>query len=96
MGSMIRHGILETKTLCSATTRPDIGRDFMAMPTVKDLVVDLPAVLRVDHLQLALGLSKAKAYELVHQQGFPVVRFGRAIRIPRDAFLQWLESQARG
>jgi len=68
----------------------------MAMPTVKDLAVDLPAVLRVDHLQQALGLSKAKAYELVHQHGFPAVRFGRAIRIPRDAFLQWLETQARG
>jgi hypothetical protein len=61
----------------------------MAMPTVKDLV-DLPAVLRVDHLRLALSFVKAKIW-LVHQQGFPVVRFGRAIRIPRDAFLQWLE-----
>jgi excisionase family DNA binding protein len=68
----------------------------MTMPTVRDLDDDLPAALRVDHLQQILGLSKAKAYELVHRHGFPAVRFGRAIRIPKDAFIQWLKAQACG
>jgi excisionase family DNA binding protein len=50
----------------------------------------------MEHIQKILGLSRLKAYELPHQQGFPVVRFGRAIRVPRDAFLKWLETQAGG
>jgi excisionase family DNA binding protein len=55
---------------------------------------ELPLVMRVEDVQRALLISRLKAYELVHQQGFPTVRIGRAIRVPRDAFLRWLEFQA--
>jgi excisionase family DNA binding protein len=55
---------------------------------------ELPLVMRVEDVQRALLISRLKAYELVHQQGFPTVRIGRAIRVPRDAFLRWLEAQA--
>jgi excisionase family DNA binding protein len=41
-----------------------------------------------------LGISRPKTYELAHTQGFPMVRFGRAIRIRREAFLRWLDQQA--
>jgi excisionase family DNA binding protein len=54
---------------------------------------ELPLVMRVEDLQRALLISRLKAYELVHQQGFPTVRIGRSIRVPRDAFLRWLEVQ---
>jgi len=55
---------------------------------------ELPLVLTMKHLQAITGLSKPKVYELAHTHGFPVVRFGRAIRVPREAFLRWLEAQA--
>ena len=65
----------------------------MAKPIVQNLD-ELPLVLTMTQIQQALNLSRQKAYELPHVKGFPVVRFGRAIRVPRDAFLKWLESQA--
>lgn len=59
-------------------------------------VDDLPLVLTIEHVRQALRISRQKAYELPHTKGFPAVRFGRAIRVPRDAFLKWLEMQAGG
>jgi excisionase family DNA binding protein len=71
------------------------GGEMIAASTVRHQD-ELPLVLTMEHIQKILGLSRLKAYELPHQQGFPVVRFGRAIRVPRDAFLKWLETQAGG
>ena len=53
----------------------------------------LPAVLTMRQVREILGLSRVKVYELTHRQGFPIVRFGRAIRVPREAFLRWLNEQ---
>jgi len=57
---------------------------------------ELPLVLTMKHVQEITGLSKPKVYELAHTRGFPVVRFGRALRVPREAFLRWLDKQAGG
>lgn len=57
---------------------------------------ELPAVLTVRQIQQLLGISKAKAYELVHRRNFPVIYFGKAIRVPKEALVKWLEQQARG
>lgn len=55
---------------------------------------ELPLVLTMNHVINIMGISKDTAYKLPHTEGFPVVRFGRAIRVPRDAFFVWLERQA--
>ncbi len=39
-----------------------------------------------------LNISLTAAYELSHRNDFPVCRFGGSIRIPKDAFLAWVES----
>jgi len=67
----------------------------MAAATVKD-VQELPVVLAMGQVQEFLGLSRPKTYELAHTAGFPVVKFGRAIRVPRDRLLAWLNAQANG
>jgi excisionase family DNA binding protein len=41
-----------------------------------------------------LELSKDPTYRLPHLKGFPAIRFGRTIRVPRDAFFRWLDDQA--
>jgi excisionase family DNA binding protein len=64
----------------------------MPIATVKD-VQDLPAVLKMAQLQQLLGISRPKAYDLAKRRGFPVVRFGRALRVPRDALMRWLDEQ---
>lgn len=40
-----------------------------------------------------LNISKSQAYELTHHKDFPVSRFGGAIRVPRELFLQWVQKQ---
>ncbi len=64
----------------------------MALATVKDIEA-LPAVLTLKIVQDVLGISRTKAYELAHTEGFPVVKFGRALRVPKAAFVRWLEAQ---
>jgi excisionase family DNA binding protein len=54
---------------------------------------ELPLVLTILDLQKVLGISRVMAYELVHRQGFPAVRIGRCIRVPRESLLKWLYSQ---
>ena len=47
--------------------------------------------LTVKEVQEYLSISQSKAYELSHRKDFPVCRLGGAIRIPRAAFLQWVQ-----
>ena len=53
-------------------------------------------VLTVSDLQREYGVSKNTAYDFVNQRGFPAIRFGRTIRIPRKAFEDWLAKQFDG
>jgi len=46
--------------------------------------------MSVEELSAMLGISMPKAYELVKQPGFPVIRVGARILIPIDAFKEWL------
>lgn len=49
--------------------------------------------LTVAEVRKFLNISQSAAYELSHSKDFPVCRFGSSIRIPRDAFLCWVESR---
>ena len=42
-----------------------------------------------------LHISLSKAYELTRRSDFPICRFGSVIRIPRDAFLAWVDQNTR-
>lgn len=57
---------------------------------------ELPFMLTVAQAQAVYGCSKKLMYDTVHRKDFPAIRLGRTIRIPRDAFLQWIEQQATG
>lgn len=52
------------------------------------------ATLSVQELAALLGISLPKAYELVKQPRFPVLKIGTRILIPVDAFKAWLISNA--
>lgn len=47
--------------------------------------------LTVANVGRYLNISQSKAYELAHRKDFPVCRFGGSIRIPREAFLSWVD-----
>ena len=52
------------------------------------------STMSVQELSIKLGISLSKAYELVKQPGFPVLRIGTRILIPIDAYKQWLADQS--
>ena len=54
---------------------------------------DLPLTLTAPEVSEVLGISRAAAYELVRSKGFPRMRIGTRILVPRDKFLQWIEDQ---
>ena len=41
----------------------------------------------------ALGISRAGAYELARSEGFPVLRIGNRIVIPKDKLQEWVDKQ---
>lgn len=56
---------------------------------------DLPLMLKASEVAQVLGISRANAYELMHAKGngFPVLRIGRRMIVPRDKLLDWIEQQ---
>ena len=51
---------------------------------------DLPLMLSVPDLTEALGISRAGAYELVKQEGFPSLCIGNRILVPKEEFIAWI------
>ena len=54
---------------------------------------ELPLMLTVPDIAAVLGVSRVGAYELAHSEGFPVLRVGSRIVIPKGKFLLWIEKQ---
>ena len=54
---------------------------------------ELPLMLTVLDVAAVLGISRAGAYELAHSEGFPVLKIGNRIVIPKDKLLLWIEKQ---
>ena len=54
---------------------------------------DLPLMLSVPEMATALGISRAGAYELARSEGFPALRIGTRIAIPKDKLQEWVDKQ---
>ena len=54
---------------------------------------DLPLTLTAQEVGEALGISRAAAYELVQSKGFPRMKIGTRILVPKDKFIQWINEQ---
>ena len=53
----------------------------------------LPLMLSVPEMGAALGISRAGAYELARSEGFPALRIGTRIVIPKDKLQEWVDKQ---
>lgn len=60
-------------------------------------VSDFPPVMTVKDVQKLLQIGQTRAYELfqIVEDPPPHIRIGRSIRIPRDAFFEWLAKKAQ-
>jgi len=43
-----------------------------------------------------LGVSPSSGYELMHTSGFPVLRVGSRMVVPKEKFIQWVERNTGG
>ena len=44
-------------------------------------------------MAVVLGISRAGTYELVKSDGFPVLKIGSEIVVPKEKFINWISLQ---
>jgi excisionase family DNA binding protein len=52
-----------------------------------------PLLLSIPDVAASLGLGRSKVYELIAQEGLPVIRFGRAVRVSAASLQKWVEQR---
>lgn len=53
---------------------------------------DYPLVLQARHVREVLGVSEAKAYEVLNSKKCPTIHMGKRMVVMRDSFLKFLYS----
>ena len=51
---------------------------------------ELPLMLSVHDVAEVLGISKSNSYVLAKEKGFPTLKIGARVVIPRDRFIEWI------
>ena len=54
---------------------------------------ELPLMLSVPEVAAVLGISRAGAYELVRSDGFPALKIGGRIVVPKDKLIAWVNEK---
>ena len=57
---------------------------------------ELPLFLNSETVAKVLGVSPSSAYELMHEPGFPVLRVGNRMLVPKEQFIQWVMEHTGG
>lgn len=54
-----------------------------------------PLLLTIPQVMKCLSLGRNKVYDLINDEGLPVQRFGRAVRVPYGELKQWLANRGQ-
>ena len=57
---------------------------------------DLPLFLNSETVAKVLGVLPSSGYELMHEPGFPVLRIGSKMVVPKEQFIQWVNEHTGG
>lgn len=57
---------------------------------------ELPLFLNAELVAKVLGVSISSAYELMHETGFPALRVGSRIVVPKEKFIEWVMRSTKG
>ena len=63
-------------------------------PSVSEAIITMPRIMTVSEMAKYLRIGRNTAYELVKEEGFPALKFGRQIRIPTAALNQWVQEHS--
>lgn len=53
----------------------------------------LPLALSAEDVAQVLGISRANAYNLMHSKGFPTIKIGKRMTVPKDKLIEWIDDQ---
>lgn len=56
---------------------------------------ELPMMISVSQVAKVLGISRARSYELVNEKGFPKIKIGTRIVVPKDEFMLWIQKEIK-
>ena len=57
---------------------------------------DLPLFLNANLVAQVLGVSPSSGYELMYEPGFPVLRVGSRMVVPKEQFIRWVTEHTEG
>ena len=52
---------------------------------------ELPLFLNSETVAKLLGISISSSYELMHEKGFPSLRIGSRLIVPKEKIREWVE-----
>ena len=52
---------------------------------------ELPLFLNAKLVAEVLGASPSSGYELMHEPGFPVLKVGSRMVVPKEQFIRWVQ-----
>lgn len=53
----------------------------------------LPLALSAEAVSQVLGISRANAYARMHSKGFPTLKIGKRMTVPKDKLIEWMDKQ---
>ena len=56
----------------------------------------LPLFLNSNTVSKVLGVSSSSTYELMHTEGFPTLRIGSRMVVPKEQFIQGVSAHTQG
>ena len=63
------------------------------METTYTSYTQLPLSLNANDIAAVLGISRANAYTLMHSKGFPTIKIGKRMVVPKNKLIEWMEKQ---
>ena len=88
---------LQTMDSCDTVSIPIPGNalpentlSFLVRETIHTLQAQ-GLLLNAEQVAEFMGISRAKAYTLMHSEGFPTIHIGKRMMVSREKLLEWLE-----
>ena len=51
---------------------------------------ELPLFIDAKTVSSVLGIAQSSAYELMHEEGFPTLKIGARMLVPKEKFIKWV------